>query len=90
MKDFLKNAHDDLSQTLEYLVEDAAAHKSPNVCDAKDDNTMNTLAADAARFKKMYFADVQKIFTRVQHHMHKRTKKGYIPLKTCQRKCGNK
>ena len=38
----------------------------------------------------MYFADVQRIFTRVQHHMHKRTKKGYIPLKTCQRKCGKK
>ena len=85
---FSKSAHDDLSQTPEYLVEDAAAHESPNVCDAKDENIMNTLVADAARFKKMYFADVQKIFTRVQHHMHKRTKKGYIPLKTCQRKCG--
>ena len=87
---FSKSAHEDMSQTPAYLVEDAAASKSPNVCDATNIETMDTLDADAARFNKIYFADVQKIFSHVQHHMHKRTKKGCVPLKTCQRKCGKK
>ena len=90
MRGFSKSAHVDMSQTPAYLIEDAGAHKSPNVCDATEKETMDSLVADAARFKKIYFADVQNIFSRVQHHMHKRTKKGYVPLKTCQRKCGKK
>ena len=90
MKAFSNSAHDDMSQTHAYLIEDAGAHKCPNVCAATKTETMDFLVADAARFKKTYFADVQNIFSRVQHYMHKRTKKGYIPLKTCQRKCGKK
>ena len=88
---FSSSTHHDLSQTPEYLVQDAASHgQSLNVCDATDEDSMITLTADAAAFKKKYLEDVQRVFTRVQHHMHRRTKQGWVPLKTCQRKCGKK
>ena len=73
---FSTSAHHDLSQIPQYFVQDAACHgKSLNVCDARDDSSMSTLTADGVGFKQKYFADVQTVFTRVQHHMHKRTKK---------------
>ena len=40
-------------------------------------------------FKARYLRHVQGIFSRVQHHMHKRTKHGFVPLKACLRK-GNR
>ena len=39
--------------------------------------------ADGAAFKRAYCEDAQFIFSRVQHHVHKKTKKGYFPLKAC-------
>eukprot|EP00973_Karenia_brevis_P018410 2524152-Karenia_brevis.AAC.1 len=30
--------------------------------------------------------DVQKVCSRVLHHMHRRTTSGLVPLKSCQRK----
>ena len=47
-----RSYHDVMSLTLAYLVEDAGDSTSPNVCDATNKETMNTLVADAARFKK--------------------------------------
>ena len=38
---------------------------------------------DGKQFKHAYFADAQFIFSRVQHHIHKKTKRGYVPLKAC-------
>ena len=82
-----------MSVTPAYLVEDGAS------LTAEDDHeptrhvglTQNAtsfayLEADGAKFKKTYLADAQRIFSRVQHHMHKRTKTGYIPLKSCMGK----
>ena len=38
----------------------------------------------------MYFKDAQFVFSRVQHHIHKRTKTGYQPLSTCPKKGAKK
>ena len=79
-----------------YLVEDAA------VLDAEDDQdttrhvgltqdatSFACLEADGAKFRRIYLADAQRIFSRIQHHMHKKTKKGYFPLKSCMSKGKN-
>ena len=49
--------------------------------------------AEGRRYTKQYFEDAQFIFSRVQHHFHKKTKKGYVPLpractsSRCKDKC---
>ena len=82
-----------MSVTPAYLVEDGARL-------AAEDNRETTrhvgltqtatsfacLEADGANFKRTYLADAQRIFSRVQHHMHKKTTNGYIPLKSCMGK----
>ena len=35
---------------------------------------------EGVRFKEKYFNDAQFVFSRVQHHFHKKTKDGYVPL----------
>ena len=86
-----------MSVTPAYLVEDGARL-------AAEDNRETTrhvgltqtatsfacLEADGATFKRTYLADAQRIFSRVQHHMHKKTKNGYILLKSCMGKRGRK
>ena len=32
---------------------------------------------------RQFYEDAQRIFSRVQHHFHEKTKKGYIPLRAC-------
>jgi hypothetical protein len=44
------------------------------------------LAADGVAFRGAYLRDAQGVFSRVQHHMHRKTKKGYEPLKACRPK----
>ena len=81
--------NDDLSQIPIYLQEEVDASKrttSVTVSSATDAQQRRELAEDGARFKRQYFADVQRIFSRVQHHMHKKTKKGFVPLRSCARK----
>ena len=58
------------------------------MCTVSSSEKQDALRDDGNIFKKNYFADVQAIFSRVQHHMHKRTKNGFVPLKSCQRKIG--
>ena len=41
---------------------------------------------EAADYRKQYFDDLQAVFSRVQHHIHKRGKDGYEPLTACKRK----
>ena len=48
--------------------------------------SLQAALADGAAFKSTYFQDAQFIFSRVQHHVHKKTKKGYFPLKACMSK----
>ena len=38
---------------------------------------------EGAKFKQSYFNDAQDIFSRVQHHFHEKTMKGYKPLQAC-------
>ena len=85
--------HDDMSVTPAYLMQDSDAltyedGREPcrHVGSSQDAASFARLEGDGATFKKIYLADAQRIFSRVQHHMHKRTKKGYIPLKSCMKK----
>ena len=45
--------------------------------------TLHDAVKEGQAWKHSYFQDVQFIFSRVQHHVHKKTNKGYIPLKGC-------
>jgi hypothetical protein len=46
---------------------------------------------DAGReYGRKYFRHAQFVFSRVQHHVHQRTKKGYVPLHNCARKHGKR
>ena len=85
---FAGRENDDMSVTSKYLVQeaDATGNSMKSVVTADDVPGLIELLEDAKHFKKTYSAKVQMTFNRVQHHMHKRTKKGYIPLKSCQRK----
>jgi len=86
---FAEQQHHDLVQTPSYLSEDALQQVDVNVCTNVEDDTLSPaeketafdslraqLREDGATFKKKYYADFQSIFSRVQHHMHKKTKKG--------------
>ena len=85
---FADKENDDMSVTPKYLVQetDSTCSAMKSVVTSDDVPALIELLEDAKIFKSKYFAHVQRIFNRVQHHMHKRTKKGYIPLKSCQRK----
>ena len=74
-----------MSVTPIYLVEEGQRKQTANIARVTDETGFQELQSDAAAFKKAYFHDVQRIFSRVQHHMHKRTKTGWVPLKACQR-----
>jgi len=83
--------HHDMSATPLYLVQDAVQPLSGTISGNRTAENFAALEADGADFRKKYLADVQRIFSRLQHHMHKKTKRGYVPLKSCQRrvkKCG--
>ena len=68
----------------------AMAENSPSVCEVGGSTTWEKVAQDAATFKSAYLKDAQSIFSRLQHHMHKKTKHGYVPLKACRKKtCKN-
>jgi hypothetical protein len=67
--------HDAMSQSPVYMQNDRAA----TMFDAKS-CSVEAARADAERFTEAYRADAQFIFSRVQHHFHKETKKGYVPM----------
>ena len=82
-----------MSVTPAYLMQDSDAltyedGREPcrHVGSSQNDASFARLEADGTTFKKTYLADAQRIFSRVQHHMHKRTKNGYIPLRSCMKK----
>ena len=81
---FSSTEHNDLSITPAYLVEDATAEEQKHLLHTEDDE--KALREDAARFLKYYFQDTQRVFSRVHHHVHLKTKNGYKPLKACMRK----
>ena len=72
---FASREHDGMSQTLSFLAHDASKTMwTDSSC------TESSARADAAEYKRKYHADAQFIFSRVQHHVHKKTKNGYVPL----------
>ena len=84
---FPDEKHDDMSVTPSYLVSDVQAEKlKMEISAVKDEEEYASLLVDGAAFKQQYLADAQRMFSRVQHHMHKRTKKGMVPLQACKRK----
>ena len=66
------------------ITKDKADSQKPTVADGTD--LREAVEIDGAAYKEKYMAYAQSMFSRVQHHIHKKTKKGYLPLKSCQRK----
>ena len=52
--------------------------------------TLEQLEKEGHGFRTKYFADAQFVFSRVQHHVHLKTKHGYVPLKACAKKTKKK
>ena len=77
--------HSDLSGVPGYLLEQSASTLWSAT--TEQDKTMARL--DAQKFRRAFLWDAQSVFSRVQHHVHRKTKKGYEPLKAClsKRKC---
>ena len=75
---FSDRKHDDMSQVPGYIANDHAANMWSDKSVSKE-----KAQAEGVVFKKQYFEDAQKIFSRVQHHFHEKTKKGYKPLEAC-------
>ena len=77
---FQKPEHNGLAATPEYLMTDADTQHQiecrPTVSDARSADALAALEADGSKFKKEYFHDLQYIFSRVQHHVHKKTPQG--------------
>ena len=47
---------------------------------------LDELEREGAAYRVAYLRDAQYVSSRVQHHVHKKTKDGYIPLSNCARK----
>ena len=75
-----------MSVTPAYLHEEAELLDQVNVLTARNPRAVQALAQDGERYLKMYLADAQGIFSRVQHHVHDKTKHGYKPLRACRPK----
>ena len=83
---FADPKHDGLSVSPAFLNENSLGEL--NVSTATEPAQTEALEADAKNFKKAYLCDVQFVFSRVQHHVHKLTKKGYVLLRACMPKGG--
>ena len=56
-----------------------------------DTSQWANLEEDGRRYAKAYLEDAQFVFSRVQHHVHKKDKDGYyIPLNACRRRDSKK
>ena len=85
--------HDGLSQVPTYLTEDARLQSSADtlsVSSALKPVERKALYKDGEVFLKQYKQDLQYVFSRVQHHVHKLTTKGYVPLNACRLKSKGK
>ena len=86
---FAKREHDAMSVVPDYLQADAEAH-DPNrqhpltVNAAHSEEAKKDVEDDGKQFLQKYYADAQFVFSRVQHHCHQKTAKGYVPFKACR------
>ena len=75
---FSNAEHAGLSCVPRYLVEDAlkqASADTPTVSSCTTPAQRDALQKDAQGFMRMYTADLQYVFSRVQHHCHKKRTK---------------
>ena len=75
---FADKEHHDMSVTPLFVVEDTEVNQGKverHVGEPLDEAPLAELKADGASYRKLYAAYAQRVFSRVQHHMHKRTKK---------------
>ena len=68
-----------------YLMRDAELVNAPTLWSPRG-LSVHSIMADGKQFRNLYFKDAQCVFSRVQHHTHRKTKKGYEPLKSCMSK----
>ena len=90
---FSKPEHAGLSQTPSFLVKDAEEQShgdTPTVTSCTTPAQRLALQRGAQTFMHNYKHDLQFVFNRVQHHCHKKTAKGFCPLKACRIKCNSK
>ena len=81
--------HHDLSLWPSYLHHDAEKDGVETESQCFQGVETDALLKEGSAFSRVYKQDAQRIFSRVQHHMHKWTKGGYVPLKTCKAKSGS-
>ena len=81
--------HHDLSLWPSYLHHDGRKDGVDTESQCFQGVETDALLQEGSTFSKVYKQDAQRIFSRVQHHMHKWTKGGYVPLKTCKPKSGS-
>ena len=77
-KRFADAKHHDMCTTPHFLSQERHTDQKPTVADGKD--LRGDVATDGKAYKDRYFTYVQGIFSRLQHHMHKKTKHGYVPV----------
>ena len=75
---FAGKEHDDMSQMPKYLAQDTASTMWMDKSISREQARV-----EGSSFKQKYLRDAQRIFSRVQHHFHERTKTGYKPLAAC-------
>ena len=90
-KRFSGKEHDGLSVVPSYLMADAensdagrVAGEILTVSNATESEHHDLLNQDAKAFVDAYYKDAQFVFSRVQHHCHQKTAKGYVPFKACK------
>ena len=86
---FRNPEHAGLSQVPAFLFKDAllqADEGTLSVSSCRTPTQRQALQEDANAFMQKYTSDLQYVFSRVQHHCHKKTPQGFVPLKACRMK----
>ena len=94
-KRFADPPHDAKCATPGFIADDAQCNMKhcvicgPNSTAAQTYETatdMEALQKDGAVYRQKYMQDAQFVFSRVQHRVHRNTKRGYVPLHNCAKK----
>ena len=85
---FRSPEHTPLCKTPAFLQHDADLRNGTTLAAAyRNPGLMQQIEQEGAYFARQYSHDAQFVFSRVQHHVHKRGKDGvYVPLNACARK----
>ena len=84
---FAGSSHDPLCVTPAFVYEDAMAGGAQTHGEGHETWTTDVQSLiDGLEYRRLYLRHAQFVFSRVQHHVHQCTKKGYVPLHNCARK----